>query len=64
MLDYAENNCVRKYLTDLKDAARKGDKASMELLVNCGHAIDERKTIFGIAPLHNAVEHFHNKQED
>lgn len=36
VLDYASNNEVRKYLTDLKDAARKGDEKNFNFLVNCG----------------------------
>lgn len=58
VLDFAESNAVRKYLIDLKDAARKGDKKSMNLLVNCGHNLNEKKTIFGVAPVHTSVEYF------
>jgi hypothetical protein len=39
----------------LKDAARKGDEKSFNFLVSCGHKVDERVTIFGIAPIHNVI---------
>jgi len=55
VLDYAENDQVRKYLIDLKDAAKISDMKSFSMLLNCGHSIDERKTIFGIAPIHNSI---------
>lgn len=64
VLDYADTNNVRKYLIDLKDAARKGDTKSLKMLVNCGHEINEKKTIFGIAPIHNSVENYHKTHQD
>jgi len=59
VLDYASNDMVRKYLVDLKNAAKDGDEKSFQLLVNCGHPIDGKATIYGIAPIHNAIAHTH-----
>jgi len=53
VLYFASNEETRKSLIDLKDAARKGDVNSLNLLINCGNSIDSKKTIFGIAPIHN-----------
>jgi hypothetical protein len=53
VLDYAANGLVRGVLIDLKEAARKGDEKSFDFLLNCGNKIDERKTIYNIAPVHN-----------
>eukprot|EP00825_Cyclidium_porcatum_P019598 TRINITY_DN2230_c0_g1_i3.p1 TRINITY_DN2230_c0_g1~~TRINITY_DN2230_c0_g1_i3.p1 ORF type:complete len:744 (-),score=143.38 TRINITY_DN2230_c0_g1_i3:71-2302(-) len=64
VLDYADTDNVRKYLIDLKDAARKGDTKSLNMLVNCGHQINEKKTIFGIAPIHNSIENYHKTHND
>lgn len=36
VLDYASNDQVRKYLMDLKNAAKQGDQKAFDLLVNCG----------------------------
>lgn len=44
---------VRKYMVDLKNAAREGDEKSFQLLVNCGHKVDAKATIYGIAAIHN-----------
>lgn len=50
---------------DLKNAARDGDAKSFNLLVNCGHKVDGRATIYGIGPLHNVMRHtFEVKNED
>ena len=57
VLYFASNEETRKSLIDLKDAARKGDINSLNLLINGGNSIDSKKTIFGIAPIHN-VFHF------
>lgn len=57
VLEYAANDMVRKYMVDLKNAARDGDKRSFDLLVNCGHKVDGRATIYGIGPLHNVMKH-------
>ena len=48
---------VRKYMVDLKNAARKGDASSFNTLVNCGHKVDGRATIYGIGPLHHVMKH-------
>lgn len=31
----------------------------MKILVNCGHDINEKKSILGVAPAHTAVENYH-----
>lgn len=56
VLDYAANGLVRGVLIDLKEAARKGDEKSFDFLLNCGNKIDERKTIYNIAPVHNVSQ--------
>ena len=55
VLYFASNEETRKSLIDLKDAARKGDINSLNLLINCGNSINSKKTIFGIAPIHNVL---------
>lgn len=61
VLYFASNEETRKSLIDLKDAARKGDVNSLNLLINCGNSINSKKTIFGIAPIHNVlILHFKN----
>jgi len=35
----------------------------MNLLVNCGHDINEKKTIFGVSPLHTAIEFYHKNKD-
>ncbi|EAS06627.2 ankyrin domain protein (macronuclear) [Tetrahymena thermophila SB210] len=64
VLDYAQNDQVRKYLIDLKDATRKGDDKSFNFLVNCGHQVNGKKTIFGIAPIHNAIQFVNQSKND
>ena len=64
VLDYAENDQVRKYLIDLKDAAHKGDQDSMKLLVNCGHDLNQRSSVFGVAPLHRALNAPQEKRQE
>ena len=59
VLDYAANGLVRGVLIDLKEAARKGDTKSFDHLLNCGNKIDERKTIYNIAPIRN-VKRFYS----
>lgn len=55
---------VRKYLIDLKNAAKAGDEKSFELLVNCGQLVNGKATIYGIAPVHNAIEHTHTSKNN
>ena len=59
VLDYAKNGSVRKVLTDLQEAAQKGDVHSFDFLLVCGNKIDERKSIFTISPLHNVDFSYH-----
>ena len=40
---------------DLKDAAATADQKSLDFLIYCGYNINEKKTIFGIAPMHSAI---------
>ena len=53
VLEHAANDPVRRAVIDLKDAARKGYTGSFNHLVISGTPLDEKKTIFGIAPIHN-----------
>lgn len=32
------------------------------MLVNCGHPVDGKATIYGIAPIHNAIAHTHKSK--
>lgn len=48
---------VRKYMIDLKNAAREGDTKSFNILINCGHHVDGPATIYAITPLHNVMRH-------
>ena len=57
VLDYAANDMVRKYMVDLKNAARDGDASRFNTLVHCGHKVDGRATIYGIGPLHHVMKH-------
>lgn len=56
VIDHAANGFVRNVLLDLQVAALKGDVSSFDSLLNCGNNIDERKTIYTVSPLHNAIQ--------
>lgn len=36
----------------------------MNLLVNCGYDLNEKKTIFGVTPLHTSIENYHKTKDD
>lgn len=42
----------------------KGDDKSFNFLVNCGHPVNGKKTIFGIAPIHNAIQCVNTTKND
>jgi ankyrin repeat protein len=56
VLDYAENEQVRKYIITLSESALRGDQKSFDLLINCGKSVNSKQSIFGIAPIHNVIE--------
>ncbi|CAD8136125.1 unnamed protein product [Paramecium octaurelia] len=58
-LEYASNDSVRKYLMDLNNAVEEGDDKSFTLLVNCGQRVNGKSTIYGITPVHKAIEQTH-----
>ncbi|CAD8132274.1 unnamed protein product [Paramecium pentaurelia] len=58
-LEYASNDSVRKYLMDLNNAVKEGDDKSFTLLVNCGQRVNGKSTIYGITPVHKAIEQTH-----
>lgn len=41
-----------------------GDDKSFNFLVNCGQKVNGRKTIFGIAPIHNAIQFVNTSKDD
>ena len=46
---------MRNSIKTLKAAVDAGDKDCFKTLINSGSKINEKKTIFGLAPLHNAI---------
>lgn len=57
VLYFAMNDEVRNSVGGLVEAARKGDIGRVKELVNCGKEINEKKSVFGVAPIHN-VKHY------
>jgi Ankyrin repeat len=53
VLYFAMNDEVRNSVGGLVEAAKKGDIIRLKELVNCGGEINEKKTVFGVAPIHN-----------
>ena len=60
-VDMAKDNYVRKVLTNLNKAAKNSDEKNMTELVNFGHNINSKMSIFNQAPIHKIIES--NKEE-
>lgn len=59
-VDLSKDDYVRKVFTSLNKAAKNSDIKSINELVNFGHDLNLRQTIFSQAPLHKVIES--NKQ--
>ena len=55
-VDIAKDNKVRKVLTNLNDAAKASNEKDIQELVNFGKDINEKLSIFSIAPIHKIIE--------
>lgn len=55
-VDLAKDDYVRKVLTSLNKAAKNSDSKSIVELVNFGHNINNKTSIFSQAPLHKIIE--------
>lgn len=53
VLNYTENDAVRKTLITLDDASKEGNQKGVEFLVNCGYSINGKNTSSFVAPIHN-----------
>ena len=60
-VDLAKDDFVRKVLTSLNKAAKQSDSKSITELVNFGHDINNKESIFSQAPLHKIIE---SKKDD
>jgi len=60
-VDLAKDNYVRKVLTNLNKAAKNSDEKNVTELVNFGHDINSKLSIFNQAPIHKIIES--NKEE-
>lgn len=60
-VDLAKDDFVRKVLTSLNKAAKSSDQKSIQELVNFGHNINQKESIFSQAPIHKAIE---SKKDD
>lgn len=55
-VDLAKDDYVRKVLTSLNKAAKNSDSKSITELVNFGHNINDKESIFSQAPIHKIIE--------
>lgn len=55
-VDLAKDDFVRKVLTSLNKAAKNSDSKSVIELVNFGHDINDKESIFSQAPIHKVIE--------
>lgn len=55
-VDLAKDDFVRKVLTSLNKAAKNSDNKSIVELVNFGHNINDKSSIFSQAPIHKIIE--------
>ena len=55
-VDIAKDNKVRKVLTNLNEAAKNSDEKNIQELVNYGKDINEKLSIFSLAPIHKIIE--------
>ena len=55
-IDLAKDNFVRKVLTNLNKAANESDQKNINELINFGEDLNEKQSIFNIAPIHKIIE--------
>ena len=55
-VDIAKDNKVRKVLTNLNEAAKASNEKDIQELVNFGKDLNEKLSIFAIAPIHKIIE--------
>ena len=55
-VDIAKDNKVRKVLTNLNEAAKASNEKDIQELVNFGKDLNERLSIFSLAPIHKIIE--------
>ena len=55
-VDIAKDNKVRKVLTNLNEAAKASDEKNIQELVNFGKDLNEKLSIFSLAPIHKIIE--------
>ena len=55
-VDIAKDNKVRKVLTNLNEAAKAADEKNIQELVNFGKDLNEKLSIFSLAPIHKIIE--------
>lgn len=55
-VDIAKDNKVRKVLTNLNEAAKASDEKNIQELVNFGQDLNEKLSIFSLAPIHKIIE--------
>ena len=63
-LDLAKSEYVRRVFSNLNKAAFEGDVHNIEYLVNCGNNINIRESIFGEAPIHQAIKNPSNNAKE
>ncbi len=54
-LNVSKDKFSRNVLQNLNKAAGQANNRDIQYLVNCGNKIDDRKSIFGEAPIHKVV---------
>jgi len=54
-LEIGKDKFTRNVVQNLNKAATQANSKDLRYLVNCGDKIDERRSIFGEAPIHKAV---------
>lgn len=54
----ANNNLARSHIIDLCEASKLADVKPLNFLISCGEEVNEKKTIFGIFPLIEAIRSY------
>ena len=63
-VDIAKDNRVREVLTNLNEAAKASNEDNIEKLVNFGKDLNERLSIFSLAPIHKIIESTEKNKHD
>ena len=63
-VDLAKDNKVRNVLTNLNEAAKASNNKDIEELVNFGKDINEKLSIFSLAPIHKIIESKNDKKHE